>query len=215
MPHDTPHDTPHPQSDEMSSDEALAACVQANASAGGEAARTAYAVLIQRYYPRVHAFLYRMSDGDRAFADDHTQETFLRAWRGIHTYQPTRPFRAWVFSIAANLARNDATRADSRHRAPEELSDDLPDEQWEDSHVLEGVLDNANATQSVRVALHALSPEQREVVMLYYYHDLPYAEIAAALHIPLGTVKTRLWAAVRRLRQHPLIAELMDTRVHG
>lgn len=158
--------------------------------------RAALATLVERHYDALLGYLYRMMSGDRALAEDLVQETFLRVLTAVQQYQHPRPFKPWLYAIATNLARNHYKRADTRHT--DSVDDDL---ECEDGDVPEDVLLARDEVQAVIAALAALSDEQREVIVLYYYQSLEGPEIAAALNIPLGTVRSRLAAGVRRLRQ--------------
>ncbi len=124
------------------------------------------------------------------------QETFLRALRGIDGYQYPRPFKPWLYAIATHLARNhyaaaDTRRADNPAEDQEYGADDPPDA---------ALIADAEA-QAVIAALDTLPDAQREVVLLYFYQSLSQQAIADVLAIPLGTVKSRLFNGVKRLRE--------------
>ena len=70
--------------------------------------------LVDRHYDALIGYLYRLLYGDRALAEDMAQETFLRVLRGIKQYSYPRPFKAWLYAIATNLARDHYSRADTR-----------------------------------------------------------------------------------------------------
>jgi RNA polymerase sigma-70 factor (ECF subfamily) len=172
------------------SDEELAVQVQ-------QGSQTALAMLFERHYARLLGYLYRLCGGSGAVAEDLVQETFLRALRGIALYQYPRPFKAWLYAIATNLARNHYARADTRHteNPPEtaEYADPAP--------LPEEAFLQQDTAQRVLAALQTLPAHQREVVILFYYQELAQAEIAEALHIPVGTVKSRLSIGMKRLRE--------------
>jgi RNA polymerase sigma factor (sigma-70 family) len=152
--------------------------------------------LIERHYALLMGYLYRMSGGQRTLAEDMAQETFLHALRSIQQYQYPRPFKAWLYAIATNLARNHYKRADTRYT-------DSADEDFElvaDESLPEDSAQANDEARTVALALAALPDHQREVVVLYYYQELALAEIADALNIPIGTVKSRLSIGLRRLR---------------
>lgn len=158
--------------------------------------QAALATLVERHYDPLLGYLYRMMSGDRPLAEDLVQETFLRVLNAARQYQHPRPFKPWLYAIATNLARNYYKRADTRHTLAAG-EDDVSDE-WD---APEAALLAQDEVQAVIAALAALPDEQREVIVLYYYQSLEGAEIAAALAIPLGTVRSRLAAGVRRLRE--------------
>src|SRR5512147_3215993 len=86
-------------------------------------------LLVERHHSPLLGFLYRLTGGDRALAEDLTQESFLRALRSIQQYQPSRRFKPWLYAIAVNVARDHFKRADTRYAVT--LTDDellaLPD----------------------------------------------------------------------------------------
>lgn len=168
--------------------------------------------LVERHYDPLLGYLYRMVGGDRALAEDLAQETFLRALRSIAQYRRDLRFKPWLYAIATNLARNHYNRADTRYTQSD--ADGEPDAPSEierarfDMDALDADLLALDEVRQVLAALAALPVHQREVVALYYYQSLSLQEIADALHIPLGTVKSRLSLAVRRLRE---MMKEMDT----
>ena len=161
--------------------------------------RAALGVLVERHHGPVLGYLYRLTGG-RQLAEDLAQETFLALLRDrkAATYSPERPFKPWLYAIATNLARDHFKSAAARHTAdePEEallaLHDDAP-----------GPEERAVATEEgrrVAAALGRLGEEYRVAVLLRFYQGLSLQEIADALRIPLGTVKSRLSVGTRRLR---------------
>jgi RNA polymerase sigma-70 factor (ECF subfamily) len=118
------------------------------------------------------------------------QEAFLQAWRQADRYDPSRGTpQAWLSAIvrtrALDRVRRRAARRERAHQAPP-VTAGAP---------------NPDAILAVRRALRALSPAQRRAIELAYYQDLSQSEIAARLGEPLGTVKTRIRAAMMRLRE--------------
>jgi RNA polymerase sigma-70 factor (ECF subfamily) len=161
--------------------------------------------LVERHHSPLLGFLYRMTGGDRALAEDMAQEAFLRVLRSIRHYQYPRPFKPWLYQIAVNLARDHFKRADTRY--PKIDSDDVQLEgEWSDNPESVFLVD-AQAQQIV-MALRCLPPHQREAIVLRYYQELSLAEIAAALDIPVGTVKSRLSLGLSRLREMLLEQEV-------
>lgn len=159
--------------------------------------RAALTALVERHYDSLLGYLYRMARGDRSLAQDLAQETFLRALRGIATYESARPFKPWLYAIATNLARNHYTSADSRH-----TDNTVEDEDYGVDDAPDAALLEAAEAQAVIQALDRLPERQREVIVLYFYQALPLQAIADALDIPLGTVKSRLSIGVGRLRKY-------------
>ena len=154
------------------------------------------AALVERHHGPLLGYLYRMTGGDRPLAEDLVQETFLRVLRSIGQYQHPRPFKPWLYAIATNLARDHYKRAETRYTVGEG-NEGLARGQ--------AVLPEARVlaeeeAERVAAAVTALPAGQREAVVLRYYQSLSLAEIAEALGVPLGTVKSRLHLGLRRLR---------------
>lgn len=167
----------------MESDEELMAAV----ARGDE---RALGVLVDRHAVRLHAFLVRAA-GSRDDADDLLQDTWIRAARGASSFDPRRRARPWLYGIAANLARDLHRRRSVRVRAAHaERSEPAPEPAF---RPLERI--------DLRAQLARLPDRLREVLMLRFYADLDEAEMAEALGIPKGTVKSRLHGALRELRR--------------
>lgn len=153
--------------------------------------------LVERHHSPLVGYLYRMTDGDRALAEDLVQETFVRLIQHIAQYQYPRPFKAWLYQIATNITRDHFKRADTRRAA--DFPDD--DERLGAVEAPEEILMIADDERRLATALRRLPDHQREVVILRYQQELSLAEIADALNIPVGTVKSRLSLGLTRLRE--------------
>ncbi len=160
-------------------------------------------VLIERYRLELYHFLARFL-GDRAAADDVFQETFIQVHISADTFDTSRRFKPWLFTIAANKAR-DLLRKNRRQQAVP-LSAML-DKHSEDGRAFIDLLEadlplpqekaqQEETGQIVRNVVAALPEHLREVLLLAYFNKMAYREIAENLGIPLGTVKSRLHAAV-------------------
>jgi RNA polymerase sigma factor (sigma-70 family) len=162
------------------------------------------AALVERHHAPLMGFLYRITGGDRVLAKDLAQETFLRALRAMSRgqYRYPRLFKPWLYAIAVNLARDHYKQAETRRT--DSASDD--EAVWEAAIGAEAaqpetrLLSQAEA-QQVADAVMALPLHQREAVILRYCQDLSLAEIAEALNVPVGTVKSRLSLGLRRLKE--------------
>jgi RNA polymerase sigma-70 factor (ECF subfamily) len=164
----------------MESDEELMAAV----ARGDERALGA---LVERHAAPLHAHLARAC-GSRVDADDLLQETWVRVARGARTYRTGQPVRPWLHGIAAHLANDLWRRRAVRARLAPQVASDPPSGL--------GPLDGL----ALRERVARLPERLREVVWLRYYADLDEAEMAAALDVPRGTVKSRLHGAIRALR---------------
>ncbi len=156
---------------------------------------TALEGLIRRHHAPLLGYLVRLLNGNRALAEDLAQETFLRVLRRAETFDPGRPFRSWAYAIATNLARDTFRRAESRWAADIEIDEAVP---APNSDPEDAALGRASAAQVMR-ALSRLSVGARSVVVLRFYNAMSLQEIALALDLPLGTVKSRLFSATRQL----------------
>ncbi|MGA8427844.1 MAG: sigma-70 family RNA polymerase sigma factor [Candidatus Dormiibacterota bacterium] len=133
----------------------------------------------------------RQSLGDPELAEEAVQETFVRALRTQHGFNPELgPIRPWLFAIERHIIV-DLARSQSARQA-QELDRDLPSEVDQ--------LDAAMRAWNVEEALRHLGPEHRQVVLEIYYRGRPSRELARQLGIPEGTVRSRLYYALRALR---------------
>ncbi|MEZ5773669.1 MAG: sigma-70 family RNA polymerase sigma factor [Hyphomicrobiaceae bacterium] len=168
----------------------------------GRQDRAAFIRLFEHFAPRIKAMLMR-SGAAAAQAEDVAQDTMLTIWRKAHLYDPSAgSAAAWVFTIARNR-RIDVARAMQRTLAE---GDDQQRDQADDQPLPDAVLASVELQSRVREALKGLNPDQQRVIVMSFFEDRPHAEIAEALGIPLGTVKSRIRLAVQRLRD--LLGEL-------
>lgn len=129
--------------------------------------------------------------GNRQLAEDAAQETFMRAWNGAHRFDPSRPLGPWLMTIARRTAldvhrrEHRPTRGD--HAEEQEVPISLPG------------IERAWEVWEIRQALDRLSPEEREVIELAHFIGMSHPQIADKLDAPLGTVKSRLFRAHKRL----------------
>ena len=174
------------------SDEQLMAAVMA-----GD--QVALAALVTRHHAPLLGYLYRLVGGDRQLSEDLVQETLLHVLRQ-RTYQADRPFKPWLYTIATNLARDYFKSAAVRQRWREGDSEEALLHLYDNEPSPEERALAAEQGSEVRAALAQLREEYRVVVVLRFYQGFSLQEIAATLHIPLGTVKSRLSVGVHRLR---------------
>lgn len=162
----------------------------------------AFDCLVGRYTRELYVFLCRFVTDPNA-AEDIIQETFVQVHLAADTFDAARQFRPWIYTIAANKARDhlrargrrprfslDSTGGDDE-AAP--LTQTLPAEQTP-------LLDQAESEErraAVRKLIDQMPEHLRLILSLGYFQQLPYAEIAEILQIPVGTVKSRLHAAVQ------------------
>lgn len=157
----------------------------------------AFSALVVRHQDGVVGVVYRMC-GRLPLAEEAAQEAFLRAWQHLTSYNPASSFRAWVYRIAINAALDALRREKPQADLDEMEENELPSAQVDGP---ETALENKQRAERVRRAILALPAPSRAVLVLREYGGLSYAEIAAALSIPLGTVMSRLNSARGLLRQ--------------
>lgn len=160
----------------------------------------AFEDLYRRYVPAAYGLAYRVVRHPH-LAQEVVQEAFTALWTAPHSYDPSRgPFRTFFLSLthhrAVDLVRKEERR---RNREREANPEPLVDEDVAETVVEEAAL--AERRREVREAVETLSPEQRRAVELMYFQGLTQRRIAEETGTPLGTVKTRILAAMRKLRE--------------
>jgi RNA polymerase sigma factor (sigma-70 family) len=163
--------------------------------------REAFEELYRRYAPASYGLAYRLT-AQHVLAQDVVHDAFLALWRAPEAYDPARgPFRTFFLSLVHHRAV-DTVRREERLRKRQERVSNLEASHGED--VAEGVVEDSfieGRRKEVRAALETLPAEQRQVLEMAYFGGLTQVQIAEDLQIPLGTVKTRTLAAMKKLRR--------------
>jgi RNA polymerase sigma-70 factor (ECF subfamily) len=161
---------------------------------GGDANATeAFGELVTRYQTGVFNVCYRILH-ERGEAEDLAQESFMRAYDRIHTFDIEREFGPWIRRVAANLCLN--------HLESQKVTTELDDERDADSAQLpEAVQEVHERSEQIRQALASLPANYRVIVELRHYQEMSYDEIAAQLNIPLSDVKSHLFRARKLLAE--------------
>ncbi len=158
--------------------------------------RPAFAELYAHYGPRLRVYMRKLG-ADAAASEDLTQEAMAAVWNKARLFDPAKAnANTWIFTIARNR-RIDLIR---RERRPEIDAED-PSLQVEGPHSPEDAMITRRNAVAIRAALAELPPDQAEVIRMSFFEDRPHGAIAAALGVPLGTVKSRLRLAFRRFRK--------------
>lgn len=158
----------------------------------------AVAALVQEHSARLYSLILKLV-GSSAAAEDLLQETWVLVTRKFDQYDRTRPVLPWLTRITVNCCRSFWRSGQSRDLRKKENRDTLIDN-----------LDVSTSDRTARVdreldvskALSVLSPKLRETVVLKFYSGLTQEEIAETLGIPAGTVKSRLFAGLAKLREY-------------
>ena len=156
----------------------------------------AFGHLVRAYQRPVYNLAYRML-GDAAAAEEAAQEAFLRAYRHLRSYQPGRKFVNWLLSITSHYCTDQLRK---RRLTWLSLEGSLsPDALCSGEPTPEQVVDQREREMLVQEMLARLPPDHRVVVVLRYWYDLSYQEIAQMVGISEGAVKSRLFRARKRL----------------
>ena len=162
----------------------------------------AFAELVMRYTAPIFNLAFRLT-GDRAEAENVTQEAFLRAYAALPRSRTDLAFKPWLFQIAVNLCRDLARK--QRPAAFAELAPEdgiAPEEAIEDpAPLLLETVAGRELEKALARAVAALPEAYRAVVTLRYTEGLSYEDMAAALGLPVNTVRTHLFRAKAMLRQ--------------
>ena len=159
----------------------------------------AFGVLMSRYQPKLLRYGRKFLSRE-APIEDAVQETFIKTYENIQSFDTTRAFSPWIYRIAHNAFVN-VLRSDSR--APF-IAIDLDTVSSHAAFEIDPAADEEReqARSTVEHGLRALTPAYREVIILYHIEQLSYQEIADVLRVPIGTVGIRLHRAREALKKH-------------
>ncbi len=198
--HNSLETTPGNAADTRLSDEALLAAYRQTGD------RQLFAELVQRYERELYNYLRRYL-GDAEQAEDVFQTSCLMVHLKCDQFEPGRRFRPWLYAVATNAAI-DAQRREKRHKAAS-LDRNRKDARQDEPRLTDMLISDdpdplaeASRLESgewVQAALDELSGQMRDVVNLVYFQGLKYREAAEALNVPVGTIKSRMNAAVNKL----------------
>ena len=166
--------------------------------------RAAFAGLVSAYEGKIYNLALRYL-GSREDAMDASQEVFLRVFRFLPGFQEESGFSTWIYRIGVNVCKDMLHRRLKRAEQPLEVPDeedegrpvDVPDLRYDPERIMEGV----ELRQALSDAILALPEQQREIIILRDIRGLSYEEIALALALEAGTVKSRLFRARENLRK--------------
>lgn len=156
--------------------------------------RDAFEKLYRAYAPRLFRYLFSMT-GDASTSEELTNDVMIAAWKGAPNFRGESRVSTWLFGIAHHKALNEL-----RKKHPVTVEDEEASQMADSAESPEQVVQRHGLEQTVRGALQELSPDQREVVELTFYHGLSYQEIAEIVQSPVNTVKTRMFYAKKKLQ---------------
>jgi RNA polymerase sigma factor (sigma-70 family) len=153
----------------------------------------AYEELYSRYSKPLYSFFYRMLRRDPEMASDQTQELFTKVYKYSSQFDPNKSFKTWLYSIANNQCKNEFAKMQVRNEAQMSISTttELP---------RINAVDATSFKNELQKALEYLEEPKRLVFEMRYVQELSNSEIAEALNISEGTVKSRLFYAIKELK---------------
>ena len=158
---------------------------------------TAFAELVDRYKDLVYGLIYRMV-ADRGLADDLAQDVFLKIHRGLPYFRGEARLSTWIFRIVQNVCVQARSGRPPDVSLDDGLGGDRPPRQFGSE---DRAFDSLEDRDRLDKALARLPPNYRMLVVAHYIKGVQYEALAEALNLPLGTVKTHLYRAKRRLRE--------------
>ncbi|MDN4068146.1 RNA polymerase sigma factor [Paenibacillus sp. FSL R5-0407] len=157
----------------------------------------AFELLVTRYHGPLLSYITQQL-GDRAKAEDLVQETFIRLIRHLERHGGLDQLRPWLYKVALNLCR-DYWRS-SAYRSEHAAADEMP-EDADPSPGAEELLERQEAVEQIAESLAWLPEVQQDVVRMRFFHELKLQEIAELMDLPLSSVKSHLYGALRKLKR--------------
>jgi len=161
----------------------------------------AFGELVRRWERRIFALAYGML-GREEDARDATQETFIAAFRNLRGFRGEAKVSSWLHRIAVNqcITRQRRAKVRSETALEDEVEKNAGGFAAPTTYSPAGVVERRQVTQAVRKAVNSLPVELRQVIVMKEFEDLTFKEIADALDLPLSTVKSRLYTALKQLQ---------------
>ena len=154
---------------------------------------SAFEGIVRRWQAPLINLAYRFCH-DRGRAEEMAQEAFLRAFRALNQWRKDAVFSTWLFALATNLYRSELRRIPARTMSLDEIAEPA------DTRASDGGLEDRDRNSAVRRAVLNLPSKYREVLILFYFHDMDVTAAARSLSLPEGTVKARLFRGRELLR---------------
>ena len=169
-----------------------------------EGAESSFREIVLRYERPVYGLIVRIVRNPSR-AEELAQDTFVKAFRALHTYDMQRKFSAWLLTIAHHVAIDDLRRGTLHTQPLEEMTEDGPQaREFADTTgpTPAAIAERAELAIALQRAIGRLRPEYRELVTLRYERELDYDEISEMTGLPMGTVKSSLHRARKELADH-------------
>ena len=173
---------------------------------------TAFSVLVKKYQKPVHALVWRKI-GDFHIAEDITQETFLKAYQKLSTLKKPQRFASWLYVIATNDCKMWIRKKRLSTQSLEDINSTALESATYSGYVIaENEQETAEAQREVvKKLLAKLQESERTVITLHYLGGMTYKEISEFLGVSVGTIKTRVYRARRRLKkEEPMIRAALE-----
>lgn len=157
--------------------------------------RLAFDEIYKRYAGRIHYFFLQLFAFDKELASDRTQDVFLKLLERANSFDSTRRFSSWLYAIAFNLYKNDLRKTETEQRYLSSLSS----ETLVDYPPIDHLHDHNKMSQLMNEAMCQLDPDVRIIFLLRFVDEHTVPEISRITHCPEGTVKSRLFYALKKL----------------
>lgn len=161
--------------------------------------RNAFSALYDRYAALLNRYFFRMLWQDREKAEDFVQDLFLKIIRSPESYDTTRPFKTWLFTVAMNMCKNEYRKSEVRKVAAQEIGNTSMKFTRADEPVER--IDRKEMMERLDLAVQELEPHHREAFLLRYEQNLSMKEMGEVMECSEGTAKSRLFYAVRKLTE--------------
>jgi len=161
--------------------------------------REAFAALVDAYKGAIFNLAFRMTDSYQD-ADDLSQETFTKAYRNLHQFDPQKPFFTWIYTIGLNLIRNHLNKR-GREMSRENAVRSSPEAGIDQDAQTERDMMQAQESRRLETCLQKLPADLREAVVLRFYQDLSFEEISIISDASLSAVKMRVYRGLEQLKQ--------------
>ncbi|PEO07237.1 RNA polymerase subunit sigma [Bacillus wiedmannii] len=173
--------------------------IQLTLSGNKEAYGELYDKTIQEVYKTAHFLI-----GDKTDVDDVVQEIYIQLYESLRKYDSEKPFRSWLIGLAIKQIHSYRRKRWMRLRIIKKAEEQRKPVQIDFSNDIVSKISNKKLIELI----HKLPYKLKQVIILRYLHDYSQEEVAHILHIPIGTVKSRIHAALKKLRQKEQVEEI-------